>query len=324
MGYLKKKNYLFVVVVCILFFVTILWEKYLNSFILTAKESTPIIQVHKFENEELIYSTDENELKNQINSFLLEVEPIDKKPIAIIVPHANYLLSGETAAYGFRQLEGYDYDVAIIISSDHFLPRASPIAVWATGVWQTPLGQVAVDEELAQTLVNSDRRITADKSVFVNEHPIAAEIPFLQVVCPKCKIVPIIMGNQFQADVDALSNALVKNLHGRHVIIIASSDLSHFPRSRDADEIDLTVLSAIATLDTRTVRMTTWKLMNSDIPNLSTCACGEAAILVTMQVARELGADSSAILHHTNSSALKDMTENRVTGFGSLMFYKKS
>jgi AmmeMemoRadiSam system protein B len=278
--------------------------------------------VHRPENEDYLYPVDRTELENMLDAFLTAIEPLGERPIALVVPHGSYIMSGEVAAHGYKQLEGYDYDVAVIIGVDHFRPLAMPIAVWTTGAWETPLGKVQVDADLAQALVAADKRITANREVFSQEHPIETQIPFIQRTCPSCKIVPVIMGNEYKADIDALANALIELLPGRRAIIIASSDLSHFPTNEVAYEIDALTLEAIASLDAREIRATILEQMSSGIPNLTTSACGEGAVLVAIQAAKSLDANAGAVLAYTTSGELPGARKDWVTGFGTVVFYK--
>jgi AmmeMemoRadiSam system protein B len=280
-------------------------------------------EIHRSENERYLYPVDRDDLERTLDGFLTGVGNLGGRPIALVVPHGSYNISGEVAAHGFRQLEGHYYEVAVVIAVDHFRPLAMPIAVWTTGAWETPLGKVQVDEDLARALVAADKRITANMDAFSCEHPIEAEIPFIQHTCPKCKIVPIIMGNQYKADVDALANALIDLLPRRHAIIVASSDLSHFPTNEIAYAIDALTLEAIAGLDPRGVRSTILQQMSSGIPNLTTCACGEGAILVAMQAAKGLGADTGTVLAYTTSGEQPGAREDWVTGFGAVVFYNE-
>lgn len=101
------------------------------------------------------YPDDPEQLTEMIDSFLAAVKPIDGAPIALIAPHAGYVFSGPVAAASFKQLEGQDYDVAVIIASDHQPPLSAPISVWVGGSFETPLGLVQVDEALAEALIQS-------------------------------------------------------------------------------------------------------------------------------------------------------------------------
>jgi AmmeMemoRadiSam system protein B/AmmeMemoRadiSam system protein A len=267
------------------------------------------------------YPDNPDELAAMVDGFLTQVEPVDGAPIALIVPHAGYAYSGPVAAYGFKQLEGKEYDVAVIIAADHQVPLSNPISVWAEGGFATPLGVVPVDEELARALIAADPRITFDPASHEGEHPLEIQLPFLQRVCPDCRIVPILMGTDDEKSVEALAGALLSTLPGRRAVVIASSDLSHYPPYDDARTVDGATLAAIETGDPARVRETMDRLMDTGFSNLATCACGEGPILVAMRVAQGLGADTVSVLHYANSGDAPFGDRERVVGYGAVMFW---
>jgi MEMO1 family protein len=243
--------------------------------------------------------------------------------IALIAPHAGYVFSGQVAAYSFHQLADRDVQVVVMIASDHREPLADPIAVWTEGAWRTPLGLVDVDTELAKALVKADARIVDDESVFAGEHPIEVPLPFLQRACPQCRIVPVMMGSDAPEDVAVLASALVELLPDRHAVILASSDLSHYPAYEDAQAIDGATLDAIASFDAEMVRAAIARAMAQRTPNLLTCACGQGPILVAMEAARGLGADTASILHYANSGDVPEGNRGQVVGYGAVMFWQR-
>jgi AmmeMemoRadiSam system protein B/AmmeMemoRadiSam system protein A len=225
------------------------------------------------------------------------------------------------AAYSFKQLMGLTYDVAVIIASDHQSPLSRPISVWAEGGFETPLGVVPVDTKLAQALIEASPHITFDPAAHDGEHPIEIEIPFLQRVCPSCSILPVLMGAEDEETVQALTDALLEVLPDRRVVVIASSDLSHYPTYNDALGVDGATLGAIETFDPTQVRETIDKTMATGISNLATCACGKGPILVTMKVAKGLGANTVTILRYANSGDTGG-DSSQVVGYGAVMFYR--
>lgn len=267
------------------------------------------------------YPDDPDELAQTIDEMLETANPIDGHPIGLIVPHAGYVYSGQVAAAGFRQLESAQYDVAVIIASDHQPPLSNPISVWSEGGFETPLGTVAVDAELAQALVAADPRITFDPATHEGEHSIEIELPFLQRTCPSCSIVPVLMGSADEDAVQALADALLALLPGRRAVVIASSDLSHYPTYDDALVSDGATLGAIETGDPGRVRETIRTLMASGLSNLATCACGEDPILVMMRVAQGLGANTVTILHYANSGDVSG-DHSQVVGYGAVMVWR--
>ncbi len=267
------------------------------------------------------YPGDPAELTQMVDGLLDAVQPVDGAPIGLVVPHAGYAYSAPVAAYGFKQLTQGEYDVAVIIASDHRSPVSRPISVWTEGGFETPLGIVPVNVELAQALIAADPRITFDPATHEGEHVIEIELPFLQRMCPHCTIVPVLMGDDSDETVQALADALLKVLPDKRAVVIASSDLSHYPAYDDALAVDGATLAAIETLDPTLVRQTIAASMTHGYPNLVTCACGEAPILTTMQVAKGLGADTATILRYANS-ADAGADRDQVVGYGTVMFWR--
>ncbi|MBN1221590.1 MAG: AmmeMemoRadiSam system protein B [Anaerolineae bacterium] len=269
------------------------------------------------------YPDDPDQLAQMIDGFLAAVEPVAGEPVGLVVPHAGYVYSGLVAARAFKQLAGKPYNVAVIIAADHQLPLSDPISVWAEGGFATPLGVVPVDAALAEALLESDPRIVFDPDAHQGEHPLEIELPFLQRVCPQCAIVPVLMGTDDDAAVQALANALISALrhNQKRVVLIASSDLSHYPQQQDARQIDSATLAAIETGNPVTVRQTIAASMAAGVPNLATCACGEGAILAVMQAANGLGADTVTILDYATSADSPYGEANQVVGYGAVMFW---
>jgi AmmeMemoRadiSam system protein A/AmmeMemoRadiSam system protein B len=210
----------------------------------------------------------------------------------------------------------------VVIASDHQSPLSAPISVWAEGGFETPLGVVPVDADLAQALVEADPRITFDPAAHEGEHPIEIELPFLQRVCPDCRIVPVLMGADDEETVQALADALLAVLPGRRAVVVASSDLSHYPTYDDALVVDGATLAAIETGDPAQVRETMGTLMAAGVPNLATCACGEGPILVTMHVVQGLGADTVTVLFYANSGDSPSGNQGQVVGYGAVMLWR--
>ena len=267
------------------------------------------------------YPADSDALGRMVEELLGEAKPVDGAPIALIVPHAGYAYSGAVAATGFVQLRNGEYDTAVIIANDHQEPISNPIAVWPDGAFETPLGPVPVDSGLARALIAADPRIKADRAAHLGEHPIEVELPFLQNVCPRCSIVPILMGKDDDETIRALTNALTQVLQGRKAVVIASSDLSHYPSYRDAIAVDSATLSAIETGDPQAVRTAISQSM-TNMHQLATCACGEAAIRVAMEVASGLGADTTTILRYANSGDSPQGDKKQVVGYGAVMLWR--
>ncbi len=267
------------------------------------------------------YPEDPQELAWMVGEMLNTVTPVDGEPIGLILPHAAYTYSGPVVAHGFRQLEEGSYKVAVIIGSDHQDPLSAPISVWTEGGFETPFGVVPVDAALAQALVEAHPLVSADPAAHEGEHAIEIQLPFLQQVCPDCAILPILMDNDDEETVLALSTALLSVLPSEGVVVIASSDLSHYPTYNDALVVDGFTLEAIETGNPLSVRATVQSMLRADFANLASCACGLGPILTTMRVAGELGADTTTILRYANSGDSPYGDKNEVVGYGAVMFW---
>jgi AmmeMemoRadiSam system protein B/AmmeMemoRadiSam system protein A len=268
------------------------------------------------------YPGDPDDIRSTVDNFLAATKLIDGAPVALIVPHAGYAYSGQVAAAGFKQLAQGTYDVAVIIGADHAEPISDPIAVYPDGGFETPLGVVPVDTDLAQALIAADSRIKADPAAHAGEHVVEIELPFLQRVCPGCRIVPVLIGTDDPATVAALGDTLAKVLPGRRAVMIASSDLSHYPAYADAVTVDRDTLNAIETGDPAAVRSTIASSMARGTGGLATCACGESAVLAVMQAAKQLGADTVSVLRYANSGDVAGADRNQVVGYGAVMFWR--
>jgi AmmeMemoRadiSam system protein B/AmmeMemoRadiSam system protein A len=271
------------------------------------------------------YPDDAEQLSTMVDTFLAQAEELGAEhpePIAIIVPHAGYVFSGQVAAYAFKQIEGVDYEAIVVVGTNHSAPGFRQVSVYAEGAFETPLGLVPVDTELAQALIAADERIVFDRSVHQDEHSIEVELPFLQKLYSGHAIVPVIVGEPSPENCQALSDALVKVLAGKKALIVASSDLSHYPSYDDAYRVDMATLAAIETMDPQQLTETISQYMSEGIPELYTLCCGEGPIRVAMMAAKKLGANQAAVLKYANSGDSPFGDRDQVVGYGAVMFWK--
>ncbi len=270
------------------------------------------------------YPDDPEELATMVDSFLEAVQGTDGEPIALIVPHAGYVYSGWVAAYAFRQLEGVAYETIVIIGPNHRHATFQNISVYARGAFQTPLGSIPVDEAVAQALLDMDERIVFEPDVHAAEHSIEVELPFLQRIYQDFKIVPIVIGQPTEENVEILTEALVQALGDRKALIIASSDMSHYPPYDQAVRVDSSTLAAMETMDPQAVLSAIRGSMTDGIPNLGTCLCGEAPVLTAMKVAERRGANQVTVLKYANSadSPFVEGDRSQVVGYGAVMFWR--
>jgi len=205
------------------------------------------------------YPADRESLESLIDSYLNETEQKSKKVagqvFGIIAPHAGYEYSGKVAAYAYSQIKGKGYQTVIIIGSSHRVPFRG-IAIYPEGSWETPLGTVAIDHEMARGIMNSCRVVRSLPAAFEQEHSIEVHVPFLQRTLSGFKIVPVVTGAMNMDDlhlfVDVLSNTIKRN--PGNILIVASSDMSHFHSYETANRMDAIALKDIAQLNVDSLR----------------------------------------------------------------------
>ena len=271
------------------------------------------------------YSSDPAHLKLAVQQFLEDAVPaVVERPVAIVVPHAGYIYAGQIIADAFRQVKGQSYDTVVIFGTNHGRNAASQsmngISVYAHGAYRTPLGDVPVDEAVASALLAEDSDCSADTAPQAAEHSIEVEVPFVQTLFPAARIVPIMIGMPEPSMCARLGKALAKVVKDKRVLIVASSDLSHYPNYKDATSVDRQTLEAIALFDPSQFESRVRSLMSNSTPNLDTCACGEGPILAAMGAAKALGATHGIVVSYANTGDVVAEDRARVVGYGSVVF----
>ena len=259
-------------------------------------------------------------LKDAVQKFLHDAVPrTAKKPVAIVVPHAGYIFSGQIAADAFKQAQGDAFDVVVILGTNHTTANFEKISVFNGLAFRTPLGLADVDRETAAALLKADPDCTADEAAHVREHSIEVELPIIQVLFPSARIVPVVVGPSDAARSSRFGAALAGVLKNRRALIVASSDLSHYPPAADAEGLDKEVLRAVAALDADGLRSTLKAHMKRSVPNLVTGACGEAPILAAIEAAKRLGAKGGTVVSYAHSGQSAVGEQSRVVGYGAVV-----
>jgi AmmeMemoRadiSam system protein B/AmmeMemoRadiSam system protein A len=260
-------------------------------------------------------------LKLAVETFLQDAAPVKvQKPIAIIVPHAGYIYSGQICADGFKQVANQKYDVIVILGTKHTNSDMEKISLYPGDGFRTPLGVAQVESDIIHSLKKADPTdCMLDKSLHESEHSVEVMVPFIQVVFPKAKIVPVVVGSQDMRTCIRFGQALAKVLKNKQALIIASSDLSHYPGYEDANIVDGETLAAIAGLDPVAFRATLQAHRDKNITNLGTSACGEAPIMAAMAAAKSLGATDGVVVSYANSGDTSVGDRSRVVGYGAVV-----
>lgn len=264
------------------------------------------------------YPADPARLTLAIRSYLDDaIAPAREKPTAIIVPHAGYIYSGQIAADAFRQAAEHHYDRVVLLGTNH-VSRFSGVTIYPNGGYRTPLGVAEIDKEISAKLLSAGEDFTYKAFIHEREHSIEVQIPFVQTLFPEAKIVSAIVG---MPDVDLCTRfgkLLAGMLSGKNALIVASTDLSHYPGYEDAIRSDRKIIDAILTLDPQAVKEAIEKQMKRHIPGLSTCACGEEAVVTALTAAKALGATCARLISYANSGDAVVGERDRVVGYAAV------
>ena len=260
-------------------------------------------------------------LKLAVQKFMEDAAPVQvKNPLAIVVPHAGYIFSGQIAADGYRQAANHSYEVIVILGTNHTSGSFRKISIYPGDGFSTPLGTAMIDKEVVKALLAADSDCVLDRSLHQQEHSVEVQLPFIQVLFPEARIVPVVIGTP---DIDLcsrLGEALAKGLKGRRALIVASTDLSHYPDAETASDVDHKTLAAMEKLDPALLQKVTQTQMKRAIPNLHTCACGEAPILAAMSAAKAMGASDGKVISYAHSGDVSIGERDRVVGYGAVVF----
>ncbi len=263
------------------------------------------------------------ELGQMLDGFLAGVKdvPADKDIGVIISPHAGYVFSGPVAAYGFKAASSQSRKIntVVILAPTHSV-SFSGASVWPEGAFETPLGRVEIDKELAQKILAYDKRFSFRKDAFDGapgrpENSVETQIPWVQKMFPKARIVPIVFGYPPDAEVlSAVAEAVAVTTTGRDDILVdVSVDQSHFHVDSEARAIDALGLGAIEKMDMDAFLVGHMKgKMEVD---------GFHVVASAMLYAKRAGYNKAKVLKYGTSA---DVTgdKDRVVGYGSIMFYR--
>jgi AmmeMemoRadiSam system protein B/AmmeMemoRadiSam system protein A len=273
------------------------------------------------------YQADASRLQAAVETYVSQavVEPIPGQLRAVIVPHAGYVYSGAVAGHAFRAMRdtGCAGRTIAVIGDTHTGNGSADVAVWAAGAFETPLGPIPVDEEVARAVVAADGRIEFDRGAFQAEHPVENQLPFIQAVCPGARIVPVVIRKRSLENAQILAAALVEALGPRPALIVASTDLSHYHPYEEARRMDEVALQAISSLDPQAVLDSPRRCAELDLGSGEpSTMCSQGAVMTALIAARQMGADRATVLHYANSGDVPIGDRAQVVGYGAVALWQ--
>jgi hypothetical protein len=269
------------------------------------------------------YPADPKELGEFVDAMLRQADPprIESPIRAIMVPHAGYIYSGPVAAYAYKELENRDIRTVILIGNSH-RHYFDGIAIDAKGAFETPLGLVSIDETLAAKLLVADPAIADRPDMHEGDHVLEVQLPFLQRVLKGFKIVPILFSSDSPELAQKLADILPK-LMDEKTLIVASTDMSHYPPYADAVSADQETLNAILSGKTDNLNTALKSLAARHVPNAETFLCSPSGVRVAMLLSQGAGNLRPVLLKYANSGDSPVGEKGRVVGYGAVAFVAK-
>jgi AmmeMemoRadiSam system protein B len=260
------------------------------------------------------YPGSPNQLRCEIEGYLQQEQSAagaGSKPQALIVPHAGYYFSGAVAADAYRLVADEEFDLVVVLapSHHHYFTGAS---IYSIGNYETPLGEVKVDCGLAESLIAQYPMINFVAEAHRLEHSLEVQLPFLQVVLGDFTLLPLVLGEQSWSQAEALAEIIAGLAENRHLLLIASTDLSHFHDCLTAKSLDRRVVDAVAAFDPEAF----WSL----IENRQAEACGAGPLLTVMLATLKLKGQQAEILTYRHSGMVSG-DHDRVVGYLAAALY---
>ncbi|MGV8073948.1 MAG: AmmeMemoRadiSam system protein B [Syntrophobacteraceae bacterium] len=259
------------------------------------------------------YPGDPKALKEMVEGFVSRAaqNEVPGRLTALVAPHAGYVFSGQVAAYAYKILQKREFQTVVVIAPSH-QAAFSGVSVYDRGGFRTPLGVVPLDSAFISALEKRESRIRFIPNAHAKEHAIEIQLPFLQTVLQEFKLVPLIMGDQDISTCRWLAEALADCIKDKSVLVVASSDLSHFHSYDQAKVLDQVVIDRINALDPEG--------LSENLLKGKCEACGGGPMVAAMLLAGKQGTTAGKVLNYANSG---DVTgdRNRVVGYLAAAFW---
>ncbi|BAM69293.1 MEMO1 family protein [Methanothermobacter sp. KEPCO-1] len=230
----------------------------------------------------------------------------------VIAPHAGYMYSGPVAAHAYHEMVSDGIPETFVIICPNHTGMGSGVSLMQRGAWETPLGVVDIDSELAEVIVRESGIIDIDGTAHLGEHSCEVHVPFIQYFTDRFRIVPITMWMQDQETATDVGHAVAAAIERteRDAVVIASTDFTHYSPADVAGSIDSRIIERITEMDDTG--------MYGVITELNATMCGYGPVAASITASRMLGASECRLLKYATSG---DITgdQSSVVGYASLV-----
>jgi len=237
------------------------------------------------------YPASPSQLKAMIEEMVDE-KAVKEDIIGLVSPHAGYIYSGPVAGAVISKIKFKD---TFIIMGPSHTGMGKPFSIMTQGAWRTPLGEVEIDSELGGKLLATSSHLEEDHVAHQYEHSIEVQLPFLQYFKPDIKLVPIVLGYASGATYKEIGKDIARAIKelNKEVVIIASSDMTHYEPQESAQRKDNKAIEAILDLDED-------ELLKR-VAELNITMCGYAPTVSLISAAKELGATEAELVRYQTS-----------------------
>jgi len=263
------------------------------------------------------YSASPAALRSEIEEYLsrADVKAPEGEIVGGIVPHAGMRYSGPVAAYAYAVLRKTAPDTVIVVGFSHRKHMRGLVSVFTDREFVTPLGAVDVDMDITGRLLAQNERIQDIPQIFASENSIEMQIPFIQVAVGEAKIVLVALCDQSLDTCRVLAAAIADVMRDRKgVVVLASSDMSHFLPYGEARELDERTAGTIESFDPDAFYLESYRARHS-------LMCGYGAAYTVMEASRRLGAGEAEVLKYANSGDVTG-SKDSVVGYLSALFVR--
>ncbi|BHH82917.1 AmmeMemoRadiSam system protein B [Desulforhopalus sp. 52FAK] len=241
------------------------------------------------------YPADKRELLTTVERYMEEVVPQPPlKAIAVIAPHAGYVYSGQLAA---KTLHSVVIPKTVLLIGPNHTGQGAQASLSARD-WSTPFGHVKSNQKLTDHILSNSTSVIVDDNAHMSEHSLEVQLPFLQYLQPQLSITPLTLKSMSYEQCEGLAKSLFQGIkeYCEPVLIVASTDMSHYEPRAKSEVKDAMALAAIKELDPLQLYTTV------QTNNIS--MCGVIPVVITLLVSQKLGADSVRMAGYMDSGAV--------------------
>jgi len=254
------------------------------------------------------YTIDALQLRQDLDNFT--IRDCEKQPaLGLVSPHAGYVYSGAVAGELYSKIK--IPDTVIVLSPNH-TGHGVPFSIWPGGYWRTPLGDVKVDEELVNELVNRCDLLEKDKEAHLYEHAAEVQLPFIQYFRPEVKIAVMVLSSDNIRDLKYIGVCLSEVIQKLcpNALVVASSDMTHHESQDSASRKDQIAINEILALDEDS--------LFQKVRDLHITMCGIYPAVVMLVCSKERGCRNAGLIRYATSG---DVTGeyNQVVGYAGII-----